>query len=98
MAIYRFHVLVATIALAGCASGPAARTAPQARGTAAEQGYREVVRNNVKLYCRNEVKTGSIMTSEVCLTPEQYRQLQENARAILNETHRAVPGASPGEL
>jgi invasion protein IalB len=93
MPSHRVYLVIAVIAIAGCVSAPQPEhaKATNAAASPAAAGYREVVRNGFTLYCRNQVKTGSIMTEEVCLTAEQFQQNEERTRMMLNDARRNTP-------
>ncbi len=75
----------ATPATAAKPSAPAATVADSKDATTLEQamaaGYEIVDRNGQRLYCRDELKTGShLRKTRTCLTEDELRSLKENAQ------------------
>jgi hypothetical protein len=66
-------------------AAPAAASADAKDSMTLEQamaaGYEIVDRNGQRLYCRDELKTGShLRKTRTCLTAEELRELKENAQ------------------
>lgn len=91
----------------GCASQPQpAPVVPVATQTAAPRsdslvatvqearkaGFDIVDQNGTKLYCREQLKTGSHMRKEtICLTAEELRIAREASQSNLEQMKRATP-------
>ena len=59
-------------------------------------GYRSVTRNGVRLFCKKTVTLGSRFPEDICLTEDQYNQVQQNAEQARQELRRGVSTCSGG--
>jgi hypothetical protein len=66
-------------------SGAAASTKPDAK--LLREGYQAANYHGQTVYCRDESPTGSRFARRVCLTPEQIRAREENAKDVLGTVH-----------
>lgn len=67
-------------------SGAAASTKPDAKllhEKLLQEGYQAANYHGQTVYCRVESPTGSRFARKVCLTPEQIRAREENAKEVL---------------
>ena len=101
----RFFVLAAVVAFAVCvAKGPAGAAETTAAESAKEKkssidrSYRRVVKNGKEFFCRREAVTGSRMQkTDICLTQEQMKDLQEHSQEYLRSAQNPAqsPNAAP---
>jgi hypothetical protein len=54
-----------------------------------KQGYKPAIYRGERVYCRNEILTGSNLASKVCLTAKQIEELERGGKDILNGTRQA---------
>lgn len=97
--------------LAGCASqstppsapvtapvaAPVATTAVVSQKSSVPAGYKAVERNGTTLYCAKVASLGTKFKQEVCMTQDQYDEVQrrgENARQDLRKTTKMCAGGS----
>lgn len=66
-------------------SGAAASTKPDAK--LLHEGYQAANYHGQTVYCRVESPTGSRFARKVCLTPEQIRAREENAKEVIGTVH-----------
>ena len=90
----------ATTAASGTTPPPAAATTSEATTATRKQvagvDYRRVVRNNVELFCRTELLTGSRTNAvETCSTQAQLDAAQKSARDMVDRVQQ-VPGVPSG--
>ena len=77
------------LALAGCAAErPASARANAAPPAVTPRGYTSTELNGRTLYCRDEIVTGSLLRTRVCLTPLQLEAEQLDAGATADELRR----------
>jgi len=67
------------------AAGAPASTKPDAK--LLHEGYQAANYHGQTVYCRVESPTGSRFARKVCLTPEQIRAREENAKEVLGTVH-----------
>jgi hypothetical protein len=100
-------LLCAIAVLTGCASRPVTPPSPATPAAAtlvatsskvsAPPGYKAVERNGTWLYCTRVASLGTKFKQEVCMTQEQYAEVQrrgENARQELRKSTRICAGGS----
>ena len=99
---------VVLLAIAGCASQPAAPTKPAPVALAATTpnqgvtlaearrlGYRIVDEHGKTVYCRDQMETGSHVRKEtICLTAEQLVEAREASKRNLDQLQRMTPPPS----
>jgi hypothetical protein len=68
------------------AAGASASTAsaPVLDAKLLQEGYRPATYHGQQLYCRKQSVTGTQFTTKVCLTPDQIREQEEQAKRILD--------------
>ena len=102
----------AIVFLVGCASQPTPPSAPVTAPVAAEPprplacdaqkpsvppGYKAVERNGTTLYCTRVANLGTKFKQEVCMTQDEYDEVQrrgENVRQDLRQTTKMCGGGS----
>jgi hypothetical protein len=96
----RFSIMLAVIALAGCAGTPPKQTpvAHQEKLDASnvveaqKAGYKLVDENGSKRYCRRELNTGShVRYTTTCLTEDEMTALLQASRQSVEDMRRTQP-------
>jgi hypothetical protein len=72
-------------AAGSAAAGTSANTAspPVLDAKLLQEGYRPATYHGQQLYCRKQSVTGTQFTTKVCLTPDQIRDQEEQAKRLL---------------
>lgn len=61
-----------------------------------KRGYKPALYRGERVYCRDEVLTGSNLASKVCLTAEQIADLERSGQDLLKVPHPAGCSAKMG--
>lgn len=98
-AVLRFSAGMLTVTLTSACSSSLPRTVPtQATAVGGssdvdnamrQRGYKPALYRGKRIYCRNEVLTGSNLASKVCLTAQQIDDQERAAKDILDRTRPA---------
>lgn len=76
---------------------PATTKTPVARKASAPAGYKAVERNGTTLYCAKLATLGTKLKQDICMTQDQYDEVQrrgENVRQDLRQTTKMCSGGS----
>jgi len=105
--MHSFAALCAVAFLAGCAAQPTAPSTPAAATVATTaatpgkasvpSGYKAVERNGATLYCTRVASLGTKFKQEVCMTQDEYDEVQrrgESARQDLRKSTAICAGGS----
>ncbi len=88
-----------TVSASTTASSPSAgKTVVASTARKSPLGYRVAKKNGQTYYCRDEKPIGSNIPHTVCLTPDEYAQVQEQAEVQRQDVrrHSAVCGSVAG--
>ena len=98
----KFSVMLAVVALAGCAS-KATNEPPVEQKVrldasniveAQKAGYKMVDKDGKKLYCKRDLKTGShARYTTTCLTEQEWREIHEVSKRGIEAMRRTQPPA-----
>jgi len=79
------------------AAEPVAMTASTARKPSTPAGYKAVERNGTTLYCTKVATLGTKFKQEICMTQDEYDEVQrrgENVRQDLRQTTKMCSGGT----
>ena len=71
---------------------PPAAGQPDANQDLLKQGYKPSVRHGETVYCRKQVVTGSRFTADVCLTQQQIKDREQQAKDDLQTSGAGCVG------